>query len=545
MQPIQISDPVKHNGVAFGIDLGTTHSLIAIADKLKNVKIFKDKDNNELLPSIISYTESGDIKVGSDDMHIVRSIKRLMGKNVSDLNNEEIRYEIDGESQKIIRVKLGNEKYLTPIEISAEILKALCERVKNSSDLEVKRAVITVPAYFDDSARNATKYAAKLAGIEVLRLLNEPTAAALAYSMSKRIDKGVYAVYDIGGGTFDISILKLHDGAFQVLGVGGDTNLGGDDFDHLLTSLILEKCGRKVYNKNSQLGLLTQSRDIKEYLTNNDFGNFTFNIDNKPFVCDITRKEFENVIKHLVDETIKIVVRTVESVNFKVNDIKGVILVGGTTRVPLVKDSLFKLFGNKILQDIDPEKAVVAGAALHAHYLTSGDGKILLDVLPLSLGIETMGGIVEKIIHRNTPLPASEVKEFTTYADKQTAIRIHICQGEREMIEQNKSLAQFELKNIPPLPAGSVTIEVEFTANVDGILTVTAREKTTNVEQVVTVDSTFGLEKDYIKTAIDDSIENFDKDMQLKSAAKNEIMNKKFMQLVKNFTFQPKGKNSS
>ncbi|MFP3024801.1 MAG: Hsp70 family protein, partial [Wolbachia sp.] len=378
MQPIQISEP-NSSEVVFGIDLGTTNSLIAMVNKAGNVEIFKDEQGRELLPSVISY-ENNTLKTGCDvGQNAIYSIKRLMGKGVEELNKEGLNFEIDHESEKVIRVKCSEEKYLTPVEISAEILKALCERVKKSTGIKVKKAVITVPAYFDDSARNATKYAAKLAGIEVLRLVNEPTAAALSYSIEKNNNSGIYAVYDLGGGTFDISILKLHQGVFQVLAVGGDTKLGGDDFDHLLSSIVLDKyrekvglnkeCSsvipvlrhwdpeslitnehtRKLYNKNwipvsstGMTGLLSfvKLRTVKEYLSKNTVGTFGFNINGKPFECEITREKFEQAISPLVNKTINIVTRTISDIDLKIDDIKGVILVGGATRTPLVQNSL-------------------------------------------------------------------------------------------------------------------------------------------------------------------------------------------------------------
>lgn len=574
MRPVQISEP-SSNEVVFGIDLGTTNSLIAMVNKAGNVEIFKDEQGRELLPSVISY-EKDVLKVGCDvGENAICSIKRLMGKSVKDLHKEGINCEIDNESEKVIRVKCAEEKYLTPIEISAEILKALCERVKKSKGLEVKKAVITVPAYFDDSARNATKYAAKLAGIEVLRLVNEPTAAALSYSIEKNNNSGIYAVYDLGGGTFDISILKLHQGVFQVLAVGGDTKLGGDDFDHLLNLIVLDKyrekvglnkeCSsvipvwdpeslitnehtRKLYNKNwipvsaTCMTTLIESRIVKEYLSENTVGTFEFNINGKPFKCEITREEFEQAISPLVNKTINIVIRTISDVDLKIDDIKGVILVGGATRTPLVQNSLVKLFGNKVLNDVDPDKAVAIGAALQAHYLTCNpkDRNILLDVLPLSLGIETIGGIVEKIILRNTPLPISEKREFTTYADGQTAIKIHVYQGEREMTKDNKLLAQFELKAIPPLPAGLARFGIEFTVNVDGILTVTAREKTTGVEQTVEINSSSGLSEEDIQDMVNQSVNNFDEDMKARSLAEAKINGNKLIHLVKNVSTEQK-----
>ncbi|MDG7056692.1 MAG: Hsp70 family protein [Wolbachia endosymbiont of Penenirmus auritus] len=568
MRPIQISEP-NSNETVFGIDLGTTNSSIAIVNKAGDVEIFKDEQGRELLPSALS-CENNILKTGYDvGSGAIYSIKRLMGKSVKDMHKEGINFEIDDESEKVIRVKCAEDRYLTPVEISAEILKALCERVKKSTGMEVKKAVITVPAYFDDSARNATKYAAKLAGIEVLRLINEPTAAALSYSIEKNNSSGIYAVYDLGGGTFDISILKLHQGVFQVLAVGGDTKLGGDDFDHLLSSIVLDKHREQVGSSKSVIPVsrnwdpenlianertmqlcnknwvsasatfmtgpsFTELRTVKEYLSENISGTFEFNINGELFECEITKEEFEQAISPLVSKTVNIVTCTINDIELKIDDIKGVILVGGATRVPLVHESLVKLFGNKVLNDVDPDKAVVIGAALQAHYLTSSskDRNILLDVLPLSLGIETMGGIVEKIIPRNTPLPVSETKEFTTYVDGQTAMKIHVCQGEREMIEDNKSLAQFELKGIPPLPAGSARVEIEFTVNVDGILTVTAREKTTGIEQTVEVNSSFGLSEADVQDMVNQSISNFDEDMKARSLAEAKINGNKLIHLI-------------
>lgn len=540
MRSIQISEP-NLSEVVFGIDLGTTNSLIAAVNKAGNVEIFKDEQGRELLPSVISY-ENNILKTGYDvGSGAIYSIKRLMGKSIKDLNREYINFEIDDESEKVIRVKCAEDKYLTPIEISAEILKALCERTKKSIGMQVKKAVITVPAYFDDSARNATKYAAKLAGIEVLRLINEPTAAALSYSIEKNNNSGIYAVYDLGGGTFDISILKLHQGVFQVLAVGGDTELGGDDFDHSLSSIVLSKyrersgLSKEHYDITPICNIgIHNTRIAKEYLSKNTSGIFSFNINGELFKCKIIKEEFEQAIAPLVNKTISIVTRTIRDINLKTDNIEGVILVGGATRVPLVQNSLITLFGSKILSNVDPDKAVVIGAALQAHFLTSSskEKNILLDVLPLSLGVETMGGIVEKIIPRNTPLPVSETKEFTTYSHGQTAMKIHVCQGEREMIEDNKSLAQFELNGIPPLPAGSAKIEIEFTVNADGVLDVTAREKSTGIEQTVKINSSFGLSEVDIQDMVNQSIDNFDKDMKARSLAEAKINGSKFIYLI-------------
>ncbi|XGA07910.1 MAG: Fe-S protein assembly chaperone HscA [Wolbachia endosymbiont of Xenopsylla cheopis] len=536
MELIQISDP--HAPTAFGIDFGTTNSLIAAVDENNNVHIFKDEYGKELLYSAISYSD-GTIKVGSkSDANAIYSIKRLLGKGPDDV--EEIigkirfNYEISSHNGTV-KIDLGNGKYLPPVEIAADIIKALCRRVKNAKGYKVSKAVITVPAYFDDAARNAVKFAAQLAGIEVLRLINEPTAAALAYGVDKQNEGEIYAVYDLGGGTFDISILKLHkEKVFQVLAVGGDVCLGGDDFDALLVEYILGMYNHIKLNTAQKNRLITEVRAAKEFLSVHEKGVFSFNVDENSFKCEITKSEFEALISGLVDKTINITIDTIRDANLSIEDIKGVILVGGSTKVPLVQNTLAKVFPNKLLNDINPEKAVVVGAARQAHYLTSNSQNkgLLIDVLPLSLGVETMGGIVEKIIQRNTPLPVSETQEFTTYVDGQTAMTIHVLQGEREMVEQNKSLAKFELKGIPPFPAGRAKVKVEFKVDTDGILHVAAVESTTGIKQEVTVNSNFGLTQKEIEDMVTASVENFSDDIEKRSLAEAKINNKHFIEIV-------------
>lgn len=546
MELIQISDP--NAPIAFGIDFGTTNSLIAAVDKDNNVHIFKDEHGEELLRSAISYSDDV-VKVGSKlDANAIYSIKRLLGKELDDIKKiiDKIRfnYEISSHSNTV-KIDLGDGKYLSPVEIAADVIKALCRRVENAKGYRVSKAVITVPAYFNDAARNAVKFAAQLAGIEVLRLINEPTAAALAYGIDKQNEGEIYAVYDLGGGTFDISILKLHkEKVFQVLAVGGDVCLGGDDFDALLVEHVLGKYNHidKVKLNTAQKNrLITEARAVKEFLSKNEKGVFNFNVDENSFKCEITKSEFEALISDLVDKTINITIDTIRDINLSIEDIRGVILVGGSTRVPLVQASLAKVFPNKLLNDVSPEKAVVVGAARQAHYLTSNSKNkgLLIDVLPLSLGVETMGGIVEKIIQRNTPLPASEIQEFTTYVDGQTAMTIHVLQGEREMVEQNKSLAKFELKGIPSLPAGRAKVKVEFKVDIDGILHVAAVESITGIKQEVTVNSNFGLTQKEIGDMVTASVENFSDDIEKRSIAEAKVNNKYFIETldaaIKNF----------
>ncbi|GHM58066.1 MAG: chaperone protein HscA [Candidatus Mesenet longicola] len=536
MELIQISDP--HAPVAFGIDFGTTNSLIAAVDKDNNVCIFKDERGEELLRSAVSYYD-GAIEVGSKlDANAIYSIKRLLGKGPDDIKEiiDKIRFNYEISSHNgTVKIDLGDGKYLSPVKIAADIIKALCRRVENAKGYKVSKAVITVPAYFDDAARNAVKFAAQLAGIEVLRLINEPTAAALAYGVDKQNEGEIYAVYDLGGGTFDISILKLHkEKVFQVLAVGGDVCLGGDDFDALLVEYILGMYNHIKLNTAQKNRLITEVRAAKEFLSVHEKGVFSFNVDENSFKCEITKSEFEALISGLVDKTINITIDTIRDANLSIEDVKGIILVGGSTKVPLVQNTLTKVFPNKLLNDINPEKAVVVGAARQAHYLTSNSQNkgLLIDVLPLSLGIETMGGIVEKIIQRNTPLPVSETQEFTTYVDGQTAMTIHVLQGEREMVEQNKSLAKFELRGIPPLPAGRAKVKVEFKVDTDGILHVAAVESTTGIKQEVTVNSNFGLTQKEIEDIVTASVENFSDDIEKRSLAEAKINNKHFIEII-------------
>lgn len=430
--------PLPHeNDEAVGIDLGTTNSLVAIS-RGEKAEIIRG-----ILPSIVT--------LNGKEIH---SIKRMM-------NNP---------SQKV--------EGKTPVEISAEILKRLKDRAEDALGKQVKQAVITVPAYFDDTARTATKDAAKIAGLEVLRLINEPTAAALAYGLDHQAE-GFYAIYDLGGGTFDISILLMQKGVFQVLATGGDTALGGDDFDALVGS-----------------------REIKEKLTELDSYQ------------GVTRAEFEKKIEPLVNKTIDICKQVLKDSTLDKSEIKGVVLVGGSTRVPLVKRKLKEFFGQEPLSNINPDEAVALGAAIQAEALTRGSNNLLLDVIPLSLGLETMHDIVEKVIYRNTPIPCSYAQEFTTFQNNQTGMIIHIVQGEREKVQDCRSLAKFELKGIPPMPAGVAKVRVVFNVDADGLLTVSATEVETGVKQEIVVKPSYGLDEAEIERMILESFEHGKEDME-------------------------------
>ncbi len=525
MKPIEIKEPednpVKEREIAIGIDLGTTNSLVAFA-RDGRVEVFRDEDRKALLPSVVAYNE-GEFIVGTNaGENPVKSIKRLMGRGVADIEQTTLPFETDTTQGSIVRVKIG-DKTLTPVEISAEILKVLKTRAEKALNTTVTKAVITVPAYFDDAARTATKDAARLAGLEVLRLVNEPTAAALAYGLDNQAE-GIYAVYDLGGGTFDISLLKMEKGVFQVLAAGGDTALGGDDIDHAIAEYFLQKYAPKTKLSPAELGKLqTTTRGIKEYLSENNKVSWNISIGNKEIETELNVNSLNELVAPTIDKTIDICRSALEDAKVMVEDVKGVVLVGGSTRLPLVYKKIQQLFGQKPLANVNPDEVVAMGAAIQADMLTGGGNYLLLDVNPLSLGIETMGGIVEVIIPRNSPIPATHSQKFTTYKDGQTGLKIHILQGEREMVDQCRSLAEFELGNIPPMPAGAAVIEVVFTIDADGILTVSAREETTGTEQKITVKPSYGLPPAEIERMLRESMENAKADIGRRLLAESRI----------------------
>ncbi len=509
LEPGQNEENQHNEEVVIGIDLGTTNSLVAIVEDEK-VKFFADENGYEIHPSIVNYDENGNvINVGhilkqvQDDFLArhpelvlgsistsISSIKRLMGKSFADVKNDELNFEIDQSSaqKEVLRINVGPRK-IRPAEVSSEILKYLKNLAQNNLKTEIKKAVITVPAYFDEAAKNATKLAANLAGLEVLRLVNEPTAAALAYGLDNSVE-GIYCVYDLGGGTFDVSILKMQKGVFKVLGVAGDNALGGDDFDHL----IAEKLSVN----------LAQARKIKEELSSKTIANSQF-----------TRTDFEKLILPKIEKTFTLTKNLIEDLELESEEIKGVILVGGSTRIPLIKEKLAEIFGQeKVLDKLDPDRIVAAGAAWQAYNLSKKSHNLLLDVIPLSLGIEMMGGIVDKIIYRNSTIPTALTKEFTTYADNQNGMKFHIVQGERELATDCRSLAEFEIKNIPAMKAGLARVAVTFKVDADGLLTVTAEEKITKQKQEIIVKPSYSLDENEIKKMLLDSLKNSKSDVE-------------------------------